>query len=99
MPTTIYNEPIPNGRLADFHTILSACGGYYLHNPVESPDEWGRWRVSYAYDEAAKLNEHQRRWYRLVDTKVVETRRDQPWRRALRRWKMNVKALFGLVQD
>lgn len=84
-----HNEPIPDGKLTDFHEILCACGGRYLRNPIEAPDQWGRYRVDYAYADTEKANEHQRRWRRVTED-VSEVHRNQWWRVLLRKaqfWK------------
>lgn len=91
MSTKIHNEPIPLHKLTDFHAILKACGGRYLSNPVESPDQWGHYRVSYEYEDAQACNEHQRRW-RRVTKDVREVRKDQWWRIASRR----LRRILGL---
>ncbi len=71
------NTPIPAGKLQQFDEILKACGGRYLANPREAPDQWGKWRVSYEYDDIEAANEHERRWRRAT-TDIKETRR-LPW--------------------
>jgi hypothetical protein len=87
MSTRVHNEPIPFGKLMDFDEILKACGGRYLSNPVVSPDQYGHYRVSYEYDDADAHNEHQRRW-RQVTQDMREVRKDQWWRKAMRRLKL-----------
>jgi hypothetical protein len=76
-----YNEPIPDGKLGQFDEILKACGGRYLSNPVETPpSRWGRWRVSYEYNDIEAANEHSRRWQR-VTTDIKESIRLSWWKR------------------
>lgn len=84
-----YNKPIPDGKLGQFDEILKACGGRYLSNPVEAPSQWGRWRVSYEYDDIHAANEHNRRWQRIT-TDIRETVRRPWWKRLIFSW-MNVE--------
>lgn len=81
----VSREPIPATKLLAFHEILKACGGRYLSNPVESPDEHGHWRVDYAYDSGEAYAEHSRRWERVRGEAVREARANQPWRIFIRR--------------
>jgi hypothetical protein len=70
-----FNEPIPEGKLAIFDSILKACGGRYLSNPQKSIDGW---RVSYEYEDIESANEHGRRWRRAT-TDIIEKRRKTFW--------------------
>jgi hypothetical protein len=79
-----HNTPIPAGKLGQFDEILKACGGRYLCNPLEAPDKWGYWRVSYEYDSIEDANEHNRRWNR-VTTEIRESIR-KPWWLRLISW-------------
>lgn len=72
-----YNTPIPRGKLGQFDEILKSCGGRYIRNPQESPDQWGYWRVSFEYDDIHSANEHNRRWERMMRD-IKETVR-LPW--------------------
>lgn len=87
-----YNFPVPLRKLTDFHEILKACGGRYLSNPVESPDQRGYYRVDFEYDSVEARNEHECRWLR-VTAEVREVRKDQWWRKAARR--MRLGFIFG----
>lgn len=73
-----FNEPIPNGKIGQFDEILKRCGGRYLSNPVESPDQWGHWRVSYEYDNIEDAIEHNRLWVRTT-TDITEKVRVKKW--------------------
>jgi len=66
-----HNQPIPEGKMGQFHEILKACGGRYLRNPEAFKDEHGAYRVSYEYDSADGYNEHVRRW-RMATTPIIE---------------------------
>ena len=91
MSIRITNSPIPDGRLTLFDQILKDCGGRYLSNPIDAPDQWGRYRVIYEYDNSTKANEHARRWNQLT-TDVREMRTDQWWRKLIRRIKLAFRA-------
>jgi len=66
-----FNEPIPDGKLGQFDEILKQCGGRYLRNPIEAPDQYGRYRVSYEYDNMEAANKHDLCWSR-VTTEIRE---------------------------
>lgn len=70
-----YNTPIPLGKLKQFDEILKACGGRYLRNPEEAPDQHGHWRVSYEYDNIEDANEHNRRFDRAINPIVEISKR------------------------
>lgn len=75
-----YNEPIPENKMRQFHEILCATGGRYISNPEYYPN-LGEWRVSYTHGDYAAMNNA----WRMVNQDVKEVRKDQRWRRMLRR--------------
>ena len=76
-----HNTPIPKGKLRIFDEILKACGGRYLRNPIESPDKWGHWRVSYEYDDIHAANEHNRRWRNVTEDCIEKPKKVSWWKR------------------
>lgn len=74
----VFNQPIPADKMGLFHEILRSTGGYYLSNPRQVGMEF---RVDYAPGD---VEEQQKRWAQCT-TAVLEVRRDQRWRRLLRR--------------
>lgn len=78
MTIQAFNDPIPVDKWRQFHEILCATGGTYLSTPYAVN---GVIKVDYEYGDYL---EHQRRW-RLVTQPIVEVRKDQWWRRFLRR--------------
>lgn len=69
---------VPAEKLGQFHEILCATGGRYVRNPFR----FGA-MVEVCF-EPGDYDEMQRRWDR-VTVDVKEIRRDQLWRRVLRR--------------
>ena len=76
--TVIISGYVPAEKMNQFHAILSATGGRYLRDPILS-----RGQV-HVYYEAGDYAAHCEAWSRCV-TQVREVRRDQLWRRVLRR--------------
>jgi hypothetical protein len=74
----VSNDPIPKNRMRQFHEILCATGGRYTSNPRDCGDVM---RVDYAPGDYRAQNEAWRR----VTAGVTEVRKDQWWRRVLRR--------------
>jgi hypothetical protein len=74
----IVHDNIPADKMRRFHEILVATGGRYLHNPLKIGDSY---MVDYAVGD---YEEHSRLWQNYV-TPIKEVRRDQWWRRMLRR--------------
>ena len=72
------SEWVPSDKFGQFHEILCATGGRYLRDPQRCGD---RVRVEY---ETSRYEAHCDAWRRSV-TDIVEVRRDQWWRRLLRR--------------
>ena len=71
-------ESIPRERMNQFHQILCSTGGRYIGNPIEV----GRsFRVRYIAGDYKTQCES---WARCI-TKIKEVRKDQLWRRMLRR--------------
>lgn len=75
----VHNERVPSARFAAWHRILVATGGRYLSAPRECGDHL---RVDY---EPGDYVEQQKRC-RDMFTPISELRRDQWWRRMLRRF-------------
>ena len=80
----VFNEPIPKNKIKQFHDILCATGGRYLKNPVLVGNEY---RVSYAPGDYIR----QQKAWRMVTEDISEVRKDQLWRKALRRAKLFLK--------
>lgn len=78
MSVIVTGHRVPLAKLAQFHEILCATGGRYRGNPQHVGEE-----VVVNY-EAGDYNAQCLAWHRCV-TPVIEKRRDQPWRRLLRR--------------
>lgn len=74
----ITDQPIPSKKLHQFHEILCATGGRYTCNPRFCGEVV---RVSYIPGDHKAQSEA---WRRCVED-IVEVRKDQWWRRALRR--------------
>ncbi len=74
---------IPAEKLGQFHEILCATGGRYARNPLR----FGQ-LVEVCF-EPGDYEEMQRRWDR-VTVDVTEVRKDQWWRRFLRRCGVSV---------
>ena len=77
----VSNDPIPANKLGQFHEVLCACGGRYRGNPRDCTKHEGVYRVDYSYDPTTGFDARLRRC--IED--VREVRRDQWWRRLLRR--------------
>ena len=77
----IENQSIPINKMHDFHQILCETGGRYLQNPYFSISE-NQYRVSYEPGNYKKMNERLQR----VSIDIVEVRKDQWWRKMLRRY-------------
>ena len=77
----VSNDPIPAHKLGQFHEVLCACGGRYRGNPRDCTKQEGVYRVDYSYDPTTGFDE---RWRRCIED-VREVRKDQWWRRMLRR--------------
>ena len=78
------SESVPRQKMDQFHGILKACGGRYLHNPIEIGDVFC---VSYEYEDVRNSNEHGKRWRRATED-VREVRKDQWWRKLARRFRL-----------
>lgn len=74
----ITNEPVSKARFMAWHDILADTGGRYIGAPRDCGDHY---RVTY---EPGDYKEQQRRC-RDMFTPISEIRRDQWWRRMLRR--------------
>jgi len=75
------SESVPRGKMEQFHEILKACGGRYLANPFVVGESVV---VHYEYERVEACNEHGSRWRRITED-VREVRRDQWWRKLVRR--------------
>jgi hypothetical protein len=71
-------ENIPAEKLEQFHEILVATGGRYLRNPFPL------WSVVQVHYEPGDYAAQREAWARCV-TPIREARRDQWWRKTLRR--------------
>ena len=78
----VSNDPIPKHKMRQFHEILCATGGRYTSNPRDCGDVM---RVDYAPGDYKAQNEAWRR----ANTEIKEVRKDQWWRRVLRRMVSN----------
>lgn len=78
MSTEIRNQPVPLNKMGQFHEILCATGGRYLGNPQRNRAEY---RVSYIPGDYEAMCMA----WSLVTQEIRETRKDQPWRKILRR--------------
>lgn len=76
-----YNDPIPLSKFAQFHNILCASGGRYLRNPYK---QYEVVVVSYELDSTEKMVSFQKAWA-LVTKNMREIRKDQWWRKVIRR--------------
>lgn len=74
----VIQEYIPVARMGRFHEILLATDGRYLRNPLLIGETY---QVDY---EPGNYAEQSVLWQRYI-TPIREVRRDQWWRRALRR--------------
>jgi len=79
MTITVHNERIPGHKFREWQEILKATGGRYLQNPRVL--EGAIVVVDYEPGDYQAMNEA---WARC-NTPISETRKDQPWRRQLRR--------------
>lgn len=77
----VFNDPIPVRKMLQFHEILCACGGRYLGTPRDCVKHEGCYRADYSYDPTTGFDA---RWRRCVED-VREVRKDQWWRKLLRR--------------
>lgn len=75
----VSNDPIPKQLFSQWHEILVATGGRYLGTPRAIGSDI---RVDY---EPGDYAEQCRRW-RVVTMPIREVRRDQWWRRLMRRF-------------
>ncbi|MBD3353630.1 MAG: hypothetical protein GF364_19255 [Candidatus Lokiarchaeota archaeon] len=75
---TIRNMPIPRRKINQFHEILCACGGYYLGNPIEWPDEY---RVDFNPGDYRRFH---KKWS-LVTKDIIEIRKDTKFRKFFNR--------------
>jgi hypothetical protein len=71
-------QSIPAEKICQFTEILSATGGRYLSNPFPL------WRVVQVHYEPGDYTTQCEAWERCV-TPIRETRRDQRWRKVIRR--------------
>ena len=78
------NDPRPKNRMRQFHEILCATGGRYTSNPRDCGDVM---RVDYAPGDYKAQSEAWRR----ITSDVKEVRKDQWWRRVLRRMFSNAE--------
>jgi len=74
----VSNDPIPKNRMRQFHEILCATGGRYTSNPRDCGDVF---RCDYVPGDHLA----QTLAWRLITEDVREVRKDQWWRRMLRR--------------
>lgn len=79
----VSNEPVAINKMKQFHEILCATGGRYTSNPRLSGDVY---RVDYTYEDIQAYKKFCDAWNQL-NTSIVEIRRDQWWRKMLRRTK------------
>ena len=79
----VFNDHIPKNRMRQFHEILCATGGRYIGNPRDCGDVV---RIDYAPGDYKAQSEAWRR----ITADVAEVRKDQWWRRMLRRVFSNV---------
>lgn len=79
----VYNDRIPKHKLSQFDEILKATGGRYLSNPRFSRHD-DCFRVDYIPGETTSQT-----WSRCLED-VGEVRKDQWWRKLLRRMKVGV---------
>lgn len=82
----ISNDPIPKNKMKIFHEILCSTGGRYTSNPRDCGDVF---RVDYSPGD---YKAHCEAWLR-VTTQVKEVRKDQWFRRVLRRLRLNLAGL------
>lgn len=81
MTCTAHNDLIPVEKWQQFHEILCATGGRYLSTPRRTSEGV---RVDYEFGD---MVEHQRR-FRMATETFSECRKDQWWRKLLRRMRM-----------
>lgn len=81
----ISNEPVPKNRMRQFHEILCATGGRYTSNPRDCGDV-----IRVDYEPGDRLAQVAA-WNRCTQD-VREVRKNQWWRRALRRLVRNSTA-------
>ncbi len=74
----VFNDPIPKNRMRQFHEILCATGGRYTSSPRVCGDVI---RCDYVPGDHLA----QTLAWLLITEGVKEVRKDQWWRRALRR--------------
>lgn len=74
----VSNEPISKSRMRQFHEILCATGGRYTSNPRDCGNVM---RVDYTPGDYKAQSEA----WRQITSDVKEIRKDQWWRRVLRR--------------
>lgn len=74
----VSNEAIPKHKMRQFHEILCSTGGRYTSNPRDYGDVV---RVDYTPGDYKAQRDA---WCRVI-TDVKEVRKDQLWRRLLRR--------------
>lgn len=82
MRGVVISEVVPAARMRQFHEILCAHDGRYLGNPFVWDDKV---HVRYAPGDYVA---HSRAWQRCT-VPIRETRSDQWWRVALRRFGLN----------
>lgn len=83
MDLIVKNQPIPADKMRRFHEILVSTGGRYLCKPLRIGD-------SYIVDYTpGDYEEHSCLWQSYI-TPIKEVRRDQWWRRILRRVRIAV---------
>lgn len=80
----VFNDPIPKNRMRQFHQILCATGGRYTSNPRDCGDVM---RCDY---EPGDHLAQALAWRRITED-VREVRKDQWWRRVLRRMFSNAE--------
>lgn len=81
---TVRNERVPANKLAAFQEILRCTGGYFLSNPRPLKDDL--YLVDY---EPGDYRAQTEAWSRCM-TPIREVRKDQRWRRLLRRIGINI---------
>jgi len=74
----IYNERIPKNRMMQFHDILCSTGGRYINNPIEFDD------IVLCNYEPGDYQAQMSAWRRITND-IKEVRKDQWYRKLLRR--------------
>lgn len=76
------SDKIPLRKFDQFHDILKSCGGRYINNPfIINKFVF----VYYEYQDVHNINKHNTYWCRVTED-VSEIRKDQWWRKLVRRF-------------